>query len=265
MYRGARSITRLISNKRAVTSGQANLVADQLKSAVSKFSKPNYYNYMESQYPVISKLGRASVLVAISSQSNSTYFTFSKRTEQMKSFAGHNCFVGGKRDDSDESDVYTAYREAKEEIGIDSSQLTLLAELCPILTYTGILITPVLAYYDKSKFEPKLNKDEVELIFDLPTDRFLSSKELTMHTLKSGHSEYSMHNFKNQIAGVNHQIDGITAFISIYVAALIHNKKPEFKLVPGMDLDPNYTKFLENFLIVYSKGLIDTLAKKLSK
>ena len=121
--------------RRRLTNNQS-LNVDSLKNIFKKFNKPNHYDHILAKNTNLSKLKRCSVLVPISFKNESndhrptTYFTLTKRPDTMKTFKGQVCFVGGKRDDSDQNDVATALREAKEEINIESNRLQILAQLC---------------------------------------------------------------------------------------------------------------------------------------
>ena len=138
---------------------------EYLRNRLSKFNAPDYYNkYLKNQSKFIKQ---ASVLIPISIRQDQgdenprTYFTLSKRTDLLTSHKGEVCFLGGKRD-NDETEVQTAYREAREEANLDPSSLTFLAQLCPIISYQQILVTPVIAYFDQTNFTPIINKDEVK-------------------------------------------------------------------------------------------------------
>lgn len=138
---------------------------EYLRNRLSKFNAPEYYDkYLKNQSKFIKQ---ASVLIPISirqapgDENPRTYFTLSKRTDLLTSHKGEVCFLGGKKD-NDETEVETAYREAREEANLDPSSLTFLAQLCPIISYQQILVTPVIAFFDQTNFKPIINKDEVK-------------------------------------------------------------------------------------------------------
>ncbi|KAL9321145.1 hypothetical protein ACSQ67_012984 [Phaseolus vulgaris] len=88
--------------------------------------------------------------------------------------AGEVALPGGKREEGDADDVQTALREAKEEIGLDPSLVSVITPLQPFHTTYGVTIVPVLGVLtNKDAFSPILNSAEVEEIFDVPLEIFL--------------------------------------------------------------------------------------------
>lgn len=77
----------------------------------------------------------------------------------MKTVVGEVALPGGKRDEEDADDIATALREAREEIGLDPSLVT-------IISVIGFL-------HDKNAFKQLPNPAEVEDIFDVPLEMFL--------------------------------------------------------------------------------------------
>jgi 8-oxo-dGTP pyrophosphatase MutT (NUDIX family) len=234
------------------------LTVDDLKMKFSKYNQPNYVENLIAQNPAMSKLKRASVLIPISLQEvknengdvqRKSFFTFSKRTDSMSSFKGEVCFLGGKKDNS-ESDLETAYREAREEANLQADSLVYLGQLCPIITFNQVLVTPIIAYFDKAKFEPILNETEVEIIFDLPTERFLSDVKHKVKIQSNESGEYYIHYFKDTVDGRSINTWGFTAFLSIVVSSLLHGRKPAFKLTPyDHHIDDNLNDFLQMFVL----------------
>lgn len=55
-----------------------------------------------------------------------------KRPDTMPTHAGHIAFPGGRPEPDDDGPVATALREAKEEVGIDETQVEVLGFLAPI-------------------------------------------------------------------------------------------------------------------------------------
>jgi len=171
----------------------------------------------------------------------------------MSSFKGDVSFLGGKRDKNDSDDVATAYREAYEEAGIEAKDLTYLATLCPIVTVNCILVTPILVHFNKHMYEPVLNREEVDMVFELPTKRFLYDfgRRSTTYETESG-GTYLVHHFKDFLSDIgDREVDtwGYTAFMCVIVSMLIHDRPAMFKVQNDLDFRPdNVNKLLEKFL-----------------
>lgn len=202
--------TRCAVGLRIERSFYSTPISEEMLQAVARLNKPNYYQKVMVKNPHLSNLSRASVLVLISDRqvidpvsSKTVYqpcFTLCKRSENLNSYGGQTCFAGGRRDaEIDKDDIDTACREAYEEIGvIRDDSLRILAELCPVVTTNGTLVTPVVAYVNKSTASPlKLNPSEVDLVFDVPTDIFLSRRCHRSRAIKS----YYLHHFKLNCSG----------------------------------------------------------------
>jgi 8-oxo-dGTP pyrophosphatase MutT (NUDIX family) len=233
-------------------------ILEDLKAKFAHVNAPNYYDELVRKHKDLPSLKRASVLVPISVQevldknghsSLKTFFTLTKRPDTMNTHKGEVCFVGGKRDDSDLDDVFTAYREAKEEINLEKNDVVLLAQMCPLITFNQMLVTPVVVYFDKKNFKPIKNEKEVELIFDLPTERFLTKENHKMKCIKNDSGEYYIHYFKDIIENRKIVTWGFTSFLSVMVSMIANSKAPAFHLIPHKKLDKsNINDYLETYL-----------------
>lgn len=220
---------------------------DTLKETFVKYDRPNSFARLLEVNAGVAQLKRASVLVPISISEGKTYYTLSKRTDLMKSFKGEVCFLGGKKDNA-ETDVDTAFREAKEEANVDAASLTYLAQLPPLMTFNQVIVTPVIAYFDKSHFKPVLNATEVELIFDLPTERFLTNANHKTKLFSNASGQYLAHYFKDKIGDRIITTWGFTAFLAIVISSVLHSRTPTFDVFPGHKLtNHNLNQFLEKF------------------
>jgi 8-oxo-dGTP pyrophosphatase MutT (NUDIX family) len=223
---------------------------NEIKSRLGANHNPDVYERFSQKYPQFSKLKRAAVLIAISfDENNETYFTFTKRTENL-SFSGQCCFPGGRIDPTDKDEIDTAYREADEECGIKRENLEFIAKLCPCITTSLILVTPVVAFFNKTNFVPLINKDEVELMFDLPTDRFISERDHSIKRIETKIGSYSVHYFDDIVQGQTITTWGLTAFMSMVISELIANRKPDFRLFDQLPplTEKNFNATLEKFL-----------------
>lgn len=154
-------------------------------------------------------------------------------------------------DKEDKDVIETALREANEEVGIKRDQLTILAQLCPVTASTNVIITPVLAFFNDEDFEPVLNKDEVDMIFELPTDRFIASEGHESKSVKfKGNDEYYVHSFEDHVGNEVIKTWGATANICMVVSTMLHSRAPNFVVDPKFEFkNNNVNEYMEfNFL-----------------
>ncbi|KEH36569.1 nudix hydrolase-like protein [Medicago truncatula] len=78
---------------------------------------------------------RAAVLICLfEGQDGNLRVILTQRASSLSTHAGEVALPGGKRDESDADDIETALREAKEEIGLDPSLVTVVTLLEPFHT-----------------------------------------------------------------------------------------------------------------------------------
>ena len=95
-----------------------------------------------------------------------------RRADEVKTHKGDVAFPGGFPDAADQDPIHTAIREAKEEIGLDPSEVEVLGHLDDFPTsIEGVQVTPVVARVVKA---PSLTPDprEVSRVFEVPLRAF---------------------------------------------------------------------------------------------
>lgn len=119
----------------------------------------------------------AGVLITLFEKSpGEWYLIFIRRTSahEQDRHAGQIAFPGGKHEPDDRDMMFTALREAEEEISIDLSGIDVLGSLSPLyITVSRYRVHPFVAYSWK---RPELvgQESEVAEIIELPLDGFLA-------------------------------------------------------------------------------------------
>lgn len=130
------------------------------------------------------------------------------RSELLPHHPGQVSFPGGAVDQSDLSAVFTALREAEEEIGLDFSQVSPLGFLDRLDTISDYRVLPVVGLV-KPSFVWKPDKREVSEVFTVPLKVAVDHKNFT-------HKEVEYLGKSVTISSLNwqgHKIWGITAAI----------------------------------------------------
>ncbi|OAX34496.1 hypothetical protein K503DRAFT_698631 [Rhizopogon vinicolor AM-OR11-026] len=205
----------------------------------------------------------AAVLVLLYEQSGELRVLLTTRSKSLRAHPGQTALPGGKADDADESLVWTAFREANEEVGLPlpsaSSNIHFVTTLSPFLSASQLLVTPVVALSSHpilSSLTPSLT--EVDRIFDHPLEAMLDPQLILNNgELLVGEGEdwpygdgevynttdvrfdaydgllYRMHRFRTCAS----PIKGLTADILISVAELAYGRTPVYGQHPSNSED----------------------------
>ena len=109
----------------------------------------------------------AAVLILVYQDNDELHIILTRRTNNLPHHAGQISFPGGSIDPSDPDPVFTALREAREEVALEADLVNVLGILDVILLPSGFAVAPVLAVAE-SQPDLQANPDEVEEIFSIP-------------------------------------------------------------------------------------------------
>ena len=167
--------------------------------------------------------GKAAVLVPLfednqDSQTDGLSVWLTKRSStKVSTHRGEIAFPGGKAEEK-ETPEETARREAKEEVGLGSEEVEILRCMPPLLSKHMLEVTPVLASV-RSKFVPKPQTEEVDLVFKAPLSQFLEGENHHSKLYYHGNERhpYTVHFFEyhDREHDEMHVIWGLTAYILI--------------------------------------------------
>ncbi|TKY71801.1 Nudix hydrolase 15 [Spatholobus suberectus] len=215
-----------MGSSRAAVRGSQRLQA-LLHNLQSSYSMPTEANNSNSKLTV-SK--RAAVLICVFEGADGNLRVFlTQRASSLSTHSGEVALPGGKREEGDADDVQTALREAKEEIGLDPSLLSVITLLEPFRTKYGVTIIPVVGILsEKDAFSPILNSAEVEAIFDVPLEMFLKNDNRRAEEREWMGEKHLVHYFDYEVGDKKYVIWAITAAILIRAATLLLQRPPAF-------------------------------------
>jgi 8-oxo-dGTP pyrophosphatase MutT (NUDIX family) len=109
----------------------------------------------------------AAVLILVVQGLDEPEIILTRRSANLSNHAGQISFPGGTVEDADIDPVFTALREASEEIDLQKNDVEILGILNTTTLPSGFAVSPVLAVMHSS---PVLtaNPDEVDEIFSIP-------------------------------------------------------------------------------------------------
>ena len=162
----------------------------------------------------------AAVLLALVDRPGGLTMLFTERSRHLKYHPGQVSFPGGRIEAGDAGPEAAAIREAEEEVGMDSDLVTVVGCLEDMLTVTGFLVTPVVAFV-ASGYRPAADRTEVEEVFEVPLEYLLEAENIrTTYRDRLG-TRIRIH----EIEYGGHRIWGATASILVRFLALISNEK----------------------------------------
>ena len=139
---------------------------------------------------------RSAVLLPLCYDNHVPSILYTKRTNKLKFHSGEISFPGG-RIDTNESHTQCALRETYEEIGISSSCIDILGVHHDIQTHGHrnpiSVITPVIGYIntDLTQLQLQPSPDEVDFIFTVPLNKFLSFDDTIFHRTRHTYPAYN--------------------------------------------------------------------------
>jgi 8-oxo-dGTP pyrophosphatase MutT (NUDIX family) len=109
----------------------------------------------------------ASVLVPLMQVDHDWRILLTRRTDTLVEHSGQVAFPGGRAELGDRSPEDTALREAREEIGLESTHVHILGRLDSLVTITNYILTPVVGSI-LWPFPIRLEENEVQRVFTIP-------------------------------------------------------------------------------------------------
>ena len=136
-----------------------------------------FHNRNVRRIPRTSALTRAAVLIPLLKKDDAYHVLFTKRSDMVSHHKGEISFPGGVRDDSDRDLLYTALREADEEIGLKPDDVEVLGCLDEVITMSDFLVSPYVGMIPYP-YPFVASPDEIAELIILPLQCFLKDNAI---------------------------------------------------------------------------------------
>lgn len=202
----------MINNKIKISNlGDKVLIKKRL---INNFNEKKCYDLSQNKLDIIDNYKnytKSAVLCLLmyNNYNMSLDIILTKRSKNLKHHAGQISLPGGKLDYKDKGDFKKcAFREAKEEIGLETNNANYFGKLNKYITGSGFLIQPIVALAkDNQNFI--INNEEVTSILHLPINFLLSESVIkkVYYNSEDKNKYYIIFNWKkNKIWGATAKI-----------------------------------------------------------
>lgn len=153
---------------------------------------------------------QASVLIALTDNARNPEVILTRRSHNLSTHSGEIAFPGGKRDATDPDLLFTALREAHEEVGLSPDDVDIVGPLGDVLSKHKLQVRPYVGFIP-ANVELVPNLDELDRIHRVPLSFFLDDRRHHTDKIKfRGMTHYvPAYEFKGDI------IWGLTAYILV--------------------------------------------------
>lgn len=168
----------------------------------------------------------AAVLMPIT-RSDEPQLVLTLRASGLSTHGGEVAFPGGRRDPEDASLVFTALREAHEEVGLSPGLVEVVGPLSTQVSRHGIKVTPYVGFIP-DYVEFKANDGEIAAVFSVPLAFFRDDPREITHRID--YLGYSWYVPSYRYGGF--KIWGLTAIMIVELVNLIYDARIELQRPP---------------------------------
>lgn len=168
----------------------------------------------------------AAVLMPIT-RSDEPQLVLTLRASGLSTHGGEVAFPGGRRDPEDASLVFTALREAHEEVGLSPGLVEVVGPLSTQVSRHGIKVTPYVGFIP-DYVEFKANDGEIAAVFSVPLAFFRDDPREITHRID--YLGYSWYVPSYRYGGF--KIWGLTAIMIVELVNLIYDAGIELQRPP---------------------------------
>jgi len=129
---------------------------------------------------------KASVLIAITDHPTDPEVILTRRADHLSSHSGEVAFPGGKHDLTDPDLLFTALREAEEEVGLNPNKVDVIGPLGQVMSKNRLQVTPYVGIVPDN-VTLTANPDELDAIFRVPVSYLMSDPRYRTDEIRLTH------------------------------------------------------------------------------
>ena len=152
---------------------------------------------------------KAGVLIALTDHEDPRVI-LTKRASHLSTHSGEIAFPGGKHDDTDPDLLFTALREAHEEVGLQPDSVDVIGPLGQVISKHGLQVTPWVGIIS-SELELVANPGELDEVFEVPLSFFLADQRYATDEIRFKGKNLYVPAWEYQ----GHVIWGLTAYMLV--------------------------------------------------
>ncbi|MDH0749698.1 CoA pyrophosphatase [Pseudomonas sp. GD03842] len=168
----------------------------------------------------------AAVLVPIT-RSDEPELVLTLRASGLSTHGGEVAFPGGRRDPEDPDLVFTALREAQEEIGLAPGLVEIVGPLSPLISKHGIKVTPFVGVIpDFVEYTP--NDGEIAAVFSVPLAFFREDAREHTHRIDYQGRSWYVPSYRFD----EYKIWGLTAIMIVELVNVLYDSNIDLHRPP---------------------------------
>ncbi|MFR0672539.1 CoA pyrophosphatase [Enterobacterales bacterium AW_CKDN230030176-1A_HGKHYDSX7] len=172
-------------------------------------------NHTPGTLTIDRRLPEAAVLLPIT-RGDEPELVLTLRAKGLSTHGGEVAFPGGRRDPEDPDLIFTALREAHEEIGLPPGLVEVLGPLSPLISLHGLKVTPFVGVIpDYVDYEP--NDAEIAAVFSVPLAFFREPPQEHTHRVDAQGRHWYVPSYRFG----EYRIWGLTAIMIVELVNLL--------------------------------------------
>lgn len=140
------------------------------------------------------------------------------RAKGLSTHGGEVAFPGGRRDPEDPDLIYTALREAEEEIGLPPGLVEIVGPLSPLVSKHGIKVTPFVGIIPDF-VEYRANDAEIAAVFSVPLEFFRQDPREHTHRIDYAGQSWYVPSYRYE----GYKIWGLSAIMIVELMNLLYD------------------------------------------